>query len=139
MAISAALRQRLLVAARFRCGYCLTQELVSGIPLTIEHIIPRSRNGSDDEPNLWISCRLCNEGKGSLIEAADPETETNVPLFNPRTQLWSEHFAWSTDGTQVLGRTIAGRATIAALSLNSEFRVRSRAIWVEAGWHPPAD
>jgi hypothetical protein len=24
-----------------------------------------------------------------------------------------------------------------ALSLNTEFRVRTRALWVEVGWHPP--
>jgi hypothetical protein len=26
---------------------------------------------------------------------------------------------------------------VAALSLNSDLRLKSRAIWVEAGWHPP--
>jgi hypothetical protein len=89
------------------------------------------------EDNLWLSCRLCNEAKGVLVEATDPETGATVPLFNPRTQAWQDHFAWSQDGTQVMGQTPAGRATVSALDLNSELRVRARAIWVEAGWHPP--
>lgn len=131
------LRQRLAEEARYRCGYCLTQEVVSGIPLTLEHIIPKARGGKDDEDNLWLSCRLCNEAKGVLIEAVDPQTDESVPLFNPRTQVWTDHFAWSEDGTQVIGQTPVGRATVATLSLNSELRVRARSIWVEAGWHPP--
>lgn len=131
------LRQRIADQARHRCGYCLTQEIVSGIPLTVEHIIPRAKAGLHVEENLWLSCRLCNEAKGVLTEAVDPQTGAITPLFNPRTQAWTEHFAWSEDGTQVIGLTPVGRATVEALSLNHEFRVRARAIWVEAGWHPP--
>jgi HNH endonuclease len=131
------LRAQVAAQARYRCGYCLTQEVVSGIPLTLEHIIPRALGGADTEENLWLSCRLCNEAKGVQTEATDPDTEALVPLFNPRTDQWGEHFGWSEDGARLLGRTVAGRATIAALSLNSELRVRSRAIWVEVGYHPP--
>ncbi|MCI0394840.1 MAG: HNH endonuclease [Chloroflexi bacterium] len=131
------LRARIATQARHRCGYCQTQEVVSGIPLTLEHIIPKAAGGSDEEWNLWLSCRLCNEEKGVLTEAVDPESGETVALFNPRTQEWKEHFAWSEDGTYITGRTACGRATIVALSLNSELRVRSRAIWVEAGYHPP--
>jgi hypothetical protein len=131
------LRQRIATQARHKCGYCLTLEVVSGIPLTLEHITPKAQGGQDVEDNLWLSCRLCNEAKGVLTEAVDPQTGKLVPLFNPREQIWAEHFAWSEDGTQIIGQTPVGRATVAALSLNSEFRVQARAIWVEAGWHPP--
>jgi hypothetical protein len=131
------LRQRIAEQAHHRCGYCLTQEVVSGIPLTLEHIIPKVGGGQDVEENLWLSCRLCNEAKGVLTEAIDPETGVTVPLFNPRTQAWAEHFTWSEDGIRIIGQTPTGRATVVALSLNSELRVRARAIWVEAGWHPP--
>lgn len=131
------LRQRIAEQARYRCGYCLTQEVVSGIPLTLEHIIPKAKGGQDTEENLWLSCRLCNEAKGILTEALDPETESIVPLFNPRTQIWAEHFTWNEDRTSIIGQTPTGRATVIALSLNSELRIRARAIWVEAGRHPP--
>jgi hypothetical protein len=132
-----ALRERIAEQAARRCGYCLTQEVVSGIPLTLEHIIPKAKGGQDVEENLWLSCRLCNEAKGVLIEAVDPQTDVTVSLFNPRTQVWIAHFSWSEDGIRIVGETPIGRATVAALSLNSDFRVRSRAIWVQAGWHPP--
>ena len=131
------LRVRVAAQALHRCGYCLTQEVVSGIPLTLEHIIPKALGGADTEGNLWISCRLCNEAKGVRTHATDSDTESEVLLFNPRTNEWGEHFGWSEDGTLILGQTATGRATIIALSLNSELRIRSRALWVEAGYHPP--
>jgi hypothetical protein len=138
MPISKVLRQNLAEMAQHQCGYCQTQEAVSGIPLTIEHLLPKSRGGTDDETNLWVSCRLCNEAKGSQSDVTDPQTGERVPLFNPRVHMWTEHFVWDEDGTRLLGQTSIGRATVAALSLNSEFRVRARAMWVEAGWHPPS-
>ena len=58
-------------------------------------------------------------------------------LFNPRTQMWTEHFAWSPDGTLIIGLTPLGRATVVALRLNNEFIVVARRFWVEAGWWPP--
>jgi 5-methylcytosine-specific restriction endonuclease McrA len=67
-------RRRIAEEAQYRCGYCQTQEVVSGIPLTIEHITPTAKGGSDDNENLWLSCRLCNEKKGMLVEALDPDT-----------------------------------------------------------------
>ena len=87
------LRQRVAQQAQFRCGYCQTQEVVSGVPLTLEHILPKARGGSDTEENLWLSCRLCNEAKGVLTEAIDPDTATVVQLFNPRTDDWDTHFS----------------------------------------------
>jgi hypothetical protein len=130
-------REQLAQKAKNRCGYCLTQEAVSGVHLTLEHIIPQSKGGQTVVPNLWLSCRLCNESKGILTEYSDSKSGTVVPLFNPSTQIWSDHFAWNEAGSRIVGLTPIGRATVEALDLNSEFRVRSRAIWVEAGWHPP--
>jgi hypothetical protein len=86
----------------------------------IEHIIPLVKGGSSDESNLWLACPLCNGHKSSKVEAIDPQTETTVPLFNPRTQRWSDHFDWSDDGTQVIGITPMGRATVASLCLDSD-------------------
>lgn len=137
--ISPRVRQRLSQQASFRCGYCHTQEAVSGVPLTVEHILPRARGGSDNEDNLWMSCRLCNEANGVQTYAVDSLSGELVPLFNPRQQVWAEHFVWSGDGVQVIGCSPTGRATVTALSLNTEFRIRTRALWVEVGWHPPSD
>lgn len=139
MPISTKLRLRVAAQARGRCGYCQTQEIVSGIPLTLEHLIPTARGGQDVEENLWLSCRLCNERKAILTHALDAETSTTVPLYNPRAQTWSEHFTWDETRARIVGLTAIGRATLNALGLNDELRVRARALWVKAGYHPPAD
>jgi hypothetical protein len=132
-------RQQIAEGARYRCGYCQTQEVVSGIPLTVEHIIPKAKGGNDDDENLWLSCRLCNEKKGIVIEAIDPQTGETVSLFNPRIQMWPDHFTWSKDGIHITPQTAVGRITVAVLSLNDALRVRSRSLWVQAGYHPPDD
>jgi 5-methylcytosine-specific restriction endonuclease McrA len=132
-----AVRESVRAAAGDRCGYCLSpQRLVLGL-LEIEHLIPTAKGGPDDEENLWLACRLRNNFKGAQTEAIDPVTSTGVPLFNPRRQKWSDHFAWSANGTRVLGRTPCGRATVLALQLNNWIAVLVRTQWVAAGWHPP--
>ncbi len=120
------------------CAYCQSpQRLVLG-PLEIDHIVPKARGGTDDEENLCLACRLCNSHKSTQIQGVDPLTGRPVRLFNPRTERWSHHFAWSSSGLEVVGCTATGRATVAALQLNNLLAVMVRRSWVVAGWHPPA-
>ena len=137
--ISDAMRQRVAEAARHRCGYCQTLQIIVGYPLHVEHIIPEAAGGASTEDNLWLACSVCNNYKGTQTHAFDPLTQLEIPLFNPRTQVWPEHFCWSEDGTQVMGLTPTGRATVQALQLNTPFRIHARQRWVSVGWHPPRD
>ena len=108
--------------------------------LEIEHIIPLAKGGTDDEMNLWLACPICNSHKSDKIAAIDPESGTTAPLFNPRTQVWSEHFAWTDDGLHIVGKTPVGRATVIALHLSDDLdAIVVRSYWVLAGWHPPED
>ena len=137
--ITAEVRERIRQRANNRCGYCLSpQRLVLGL-LEIEHIIPTAAGGSDRESNLWLACRLCNNGKRAQTHALDALTGRRVRLFNPRRQRWRVHFVWSEDGTRILGKTPCGRATILALQLNHVIAVMVRREWVNAGWHPPVE
>jgi hypothetical protein len=135
--ISRALRDLVAQQARHRCGYCLTQEAVVGTPMVIDHIVPESLGGPTEEANLWLACALCNAHKGDRMTALDVETSEIVRLFNPRRQTWTEHFAWTSEGDRILGRTPTGRATVIALQLNRPSLVRARKAWVSVGWHPP--
>jgi len=130
-------RQRVALAARQRCGYCLSSQHISGASLHIEHIVPLAHGGTSDESNLWLACAACNSYKGAQTHAIDPLTDTRVRLFNPRTQVWSEHFEWSDDCVMIIGKTPIGRATVIALHLNNDLIVAARRQWVLAGWHPP--
>ena len=133
------IRHRVREVAKDRCGYCLSpQRYVMG-KLEIEHIIPRSQGGSDDESNLWLSCSLCNRYKGVQVEAVDSLSSETVALFNPRIQVWSDHFSWSREGTNIIGSTAVGRATVEALRLNNELAGEVRCNWILAGWHPPEE
>ncbi|GJL52947.1 MAG: hypothetical protein NPIRA02_00790 [Nitrospirales bacterium] len=43
------------------CAYCRTTD----VPLEIEHLIPRSRGGSNRVSNLTLACTPCNQRKGN--------------------------------------------------------------------------
>jgi len=137
--ISRKLRRQVEEDARYRCGYCLTMQLIIGRPFVMDHIIPEAKGGKTVRANLWLACRRCNEFKSVRTHFIDSLTNVLVPLFNPRTQSWNVHFAWSEDGTQIIGLTATGRATVAALRLNNAEIVGARSLWVSAGWHPPND
>ena len=49
-----------------RCGRTLSLEKT-----TIEHYVPKYRDGADDERNLLPLCKKCNKHKGSRIVAAE--------------------------------------------------------------------
>jgi hypothetical protein len=131
------LRERVARAAGYCCGYCRTPERIAGFRLTIEHIIPEARGGQTVEENLWLACHACNEYKGDRTHGADPDTGKRVRLWHPRRQKWLDHFCWSEDGTEIIGLTPRGRATVATLQLNRPELVAARSLWVQVGWWPP--
>lgn len=131
------LRERVAQQARHRCGYCLRTEALMGMPMSLEHIIPQAAGGPTTD--LWLACRRCNEFKGTQTHARDPHVGDWVALFNPRQQVWEEHFGWSEDGTEILGKTPCGRATVVTLKMNNSEIVVARRLWVSAGWWPLQD
>ncbi|MBP6828819.1 MAG: HNH endonuclease [Saprospiraceae bacterium] len=131
------LRKLVFERARGCCEYCLSQVKYAPDPFSIEHIMPRSKGGSDDPDNLAWACMGCNGIKYNDTSAIDPITMETVPLYNPRTQNWSEHFQWSSTLTHVFGRTAIGRATVEKLSLNRDGLVNLREVLAAIGEHPP--
>jgi 5-methylcytosine-specific restriction endonuclease McrA len=55
------LRQYVLLKWKHMCAYCG----VSGVPLELDHVVPRSRGGSHRESNLVAVCHACNQQKGN--------------------------------------------------------------------------
>lgn len=56
-------RTTVLTRDGFACVYCgrrLTEETVD-----LDHVVPRSRGGTDDPKNLAASCKRCNKSKGA--------------------------------------------------------------------------
>jgi hypothetical protein len=73
------------------------------------------------------------------MTAVDPDSGEVVPLYNPRQQRWSDHFAWDSTYSLVIGLTAVGRATVAALRLNRQGVVNLRRLLVPIGEHPPKE
>ena len=118
------------------CEYCKFPFDFSHDAFHIEHINPMHRNGSDELENLAFACDGCNSLKWTHIEWPDPESGQRVPLFNPRTEEWSAHFAWSDDFILVSGLTPEGRATLDLLKLNRLGLVNVRKALRAIGVHP---
>jgi hypothetical protein len=135
MAISKADDQTVMKRGHWRCEYCHTQKVIV-ITLHIDHIIPKSKGGTDDLENLCCVCIQCNQHKSAAIDVYDPELDQIGMLFNPRTQVWADHFTWSEDGLQILAKTAIGRVTIERLFLNHPDVVLARHRRVAVGIHP---
>ena len=90
--LPAALRQQVRSQARNSCEYCLLAEEDAYFPHEPDHIIAEKHGGTNTLENLALACFDCNRFKGSNIASLDPEGGELTPLFNPRTQKWSEHF-----------------------------------------------
>lgn len=135
--ISPKIRKQIREEAKDRCGYCLSPQYLVPIIFEIEHIIPISAGGTDDEENLWLACGACNSFKHAKTHGTDPQTKRKVRLFNPRKQSWKRHFEFSSDSTQIIGKTACGRATVKALKLNNERSIKMRKLWASVGWFPP--
>lgn len=131
--IQTQVRQR----ANYLCEYCHASEQWQYVAFTIDHVIPLTLSGADILNNLALACFHCNRKKSGKTTAIDPQSGTEVPLFNPRQHSWSEHFIWSADGLLIIGLAPIGRATVATLVLNRERVINIRAADKAVGRHPP--
>jgi HNH endonuclease len=141
MVIAKSLFQTIRQRAQFQCEYCHYPELLSSAPLSVDHLQPQSLGGDDSLDNLALACRRCNERRYNFMTGIDPKTQTEISLFNPRQQNWSDHFIWSVDCLRIIGTTATGRATCNRLDLNDErreepFIQNARRQWVIAKLHP---
>ena len=80
--------------AKFCCEYCFAQMLFSADVFSIEYILPRIKGGLSVLYNLAFSCQCCNNHKFTATQATDPVTGSVAQLYNPRTDIWTEHFEW---------------------------------------------
>jgi hypothetical protein len=103
----------------------------------IDRIVPEAAGGATEADNLCLACLSCNTFKSAYQTGIDPQADKEVQLFNPRRQQWDEHFRWGEDGSQIIGTTATGRATVVRLQMNPNLAVQARQRQVQAGWHPP--
>lgn len=134
--IPSRLRTDVVRRAGDRCEYCGLAQAGQEAAFHVDHVVPQSAGGTTETDNLALACVSCSLRKGARQAAIDPETGTEVLLFNPRIELWVEHFRW--DGETVLPLTATGRATISALALNRPLILAIRREEIFRSRHPPA-
>jgi 5-methylcytosine-specific restriction endonuclease McrA len=69
-------REYLLAKWRRKCAYCGR----GGVPLEVEHIVPRIRGGTNRVSNLTLACTACNrlKGKRTAGEFGHPEVQARA-------------------------------------------------------------
>ncbi len=69
-------REYLLAKWRRKCAYCGR----AGVPLEVEHIVPRIRGGTNRVSNLTLACTTCNrlKGKRTAEEFGHPEVQARA-------------------------------------------------------------
>lgn len=133
--IPASLRRLVIQRADNRCEYCGISQIGQVATFHIDHIVPVVAGGETIAENLALACVSCSLRKGARQKLEDSETGEVVSIFNPRQQVWKEHFDWN--GVQVVGLTATGRATVQALDLNRATMLAIRAQEELLGRHPP--
>jgi HNH endonuclease len=103
--ISERIRRHIRQRTNYLCEYCHAAEQWQYVRFTVDHVIPRAQGGAETLENLALACFHCNRRKADRLTAVDPASGEEVPLFNPRRDVWGEHFIWSADGLSIIGTT----------------------------------
>ena len=135
--IRKAVKEKILERAKERCEYCQSFMNISSHTFHIDHVTPISKGGDNELNNLCLSFGGCNSRKSNRTTITDAINDINVPIFNPRSHNWNEHFAWSDNFLEILGLTAIGRATVIALDMNRIGLQNLRRLTILSGEHPP--
>lgn len=131
--ISAELRQTIADRAKQLCEYCLITEADTFYGCQVDHIISVKHGGSSDVDNLAYACTLCNRAKGSDVGSISSSGEF-IRFFNPRTDLWAEHFRL--DGATIQPLTPIGEVTTHIFGFNETARLHEREEMIRFGIYP---
>jgi hypothetical protein len=130
------LKQEVIKRSGNCCEYCGLHQTFSGFSFHIEHIISEKHDGATTTNNLCLSCPHCNAFKGTDIASNDPLTGNLARLFNPRTQVWNEHFKLNSQTAEIEALTPEGRVTVFLLQLNHAARIPARVILIRKKRYP---
>ena len=122
--------------AAHRCEYCRAPEAVFNFPFEVEHVIPVSHKGIDEQANLALACRSCNIHKASHLTGFNDVTQEETVLFNPRLDRWDDHFRIDKETGAIPAETGIGRATVSRLKMNRDTQLVARLRWMQLGLFP---
>jgi hypothetical protein len=134
--IRAKLRRSVIERAHGVCEYCRIREVDTYLGCQIDHIVGEKHGGGTVASNLAYACTFRNRFKGSDIGSTD-ETGLFVRFFNPRTDVWSDHF--EIRGDVIEPKTNIGSVTARLLGFNSTERRIERQALILIGRYPPQE
>lgn len=135
MSLTKKQKQDVHVRAGGCCEYCRLPGNDVAVAFHVDHFIPLKHDGTDESDNLCLACFDCNMYKSHDLTGFDPATGEITELFNPRQQVWTEHFLIQSD-MQIHGLSAQGRTTVRVLRLNLKERVEDRFALAELGVYP---
>lgn len=68
----------IFVRAKGRCEYCgaeLIHDRIAFDSVQFDHIVPKSKGGSDDAENIAFTCKVCNTTKTTFLPAGATRVE----------------------------------------------------------------
>lgn len=125
------IRKEVAKRANNRCEYCKLPQLPIQLKHEPDHIISRKHDGETTLENLALACFDCNRHKGTDVASYDDLTGNLTAFFNPRTQVWTEHFQMQ--NAEIVGLTPEARVVVKILQLNSEERIEQRQMLIDLG------
>jgi hypothetical protein len=129
--ISSRIRQEVSKRANYNFEYCLYPDVYALHSHEVDHLLSRKHGGLTILENLALACLECNRHKGTDIASYDDLTGNLTAFYNPRTQVWTEHFQMQ--NAEIVGLTPEARVVVKILQLNSEERVEQRQMLIELG------
>lgn len=107
------------VRSRYReqCGYCGVREVDMGGELTVDHFVPVSAGGDEQDGNLVYACFRCNLFK-SDFSPTDKDRSNGHVLLHPLLDSVASHIRLDGTTGRLEPLTETGRFHIALLHLN---------------------
>ncbi len=90
--VSEILSEQVRRRADGKCEYCCISIADTYFGGEMDHIQCLKHGGLTELDNLALACQPCNRNKGSDLVSFPKGSKTLVRFFNPRTDIWSEHF-----------------------------------------------
>lgn len=100
-----------------QCGYCGVREVDVGGELTVDHFVPVSAGGDDQDDNLVYACFRCNLFK-SDFSPTDKDRSNGHVLLHPLRDNVASHVRLNDATCRLAPVTETGRFHIALLHLN---------------------
>lgn len=132
--MDAGLRRFVFTRANGICEYCAMPSEWDALPFCVDHIIAQKHAGPTIESNLALACFSCNTHKGPNIAGLSLDNGQITRLFNPRIDIWHEHFEWV--GPLLQGASAIGAVTLQVLNVNDPVRVEHRRLLIQMGVFP---